>query len=141
VTPAALVARLRDRGLTLRVADGSLRVAPASSLSPADREAIRANLPGLILYFAPSAEVQSSRLPIPERNVGSPTAAPWDAAEALKLMRQADEVAIRLGVPSTHPALQAAAARAIGANDRGDLAGLRAAVTEVENLSRRLAGR
>jgi hypothetical protein len=45
MNPAVLVADLRGRGFALTVAAGSLRVSPASTLTPADREAIRADLP------------------------------------------------------------------------------------------------
>jgi hypothetical protein len=70
---------------------------------------------------------------------GDRPAAPWDAAEAICLEIAADGLVERLGVPGTDPVIRAPAARAVAAHLRHDLAGVRAAVAEVEWHARALA--
>jgi len=110
MNPAALVVDLRSRGFTLLVADGSLRVSPASALTSSARVAIRADLPALITHRAPG-EV-------------------WDQGEAIRLMYDADTLVDQLEVDGTLPDVAAAASVVAGAFATLDIETVRFAVGE-----------
>jgi hypothetical protein len=111
--------RGRPRYGTRRPVDGgSLRVTPASALTPDDRAAIRGNLNDLIAALAPEE--------------------PWNLAEAIRLMDEADALVERLAAPGSHPAIQAAAEMAASAFRRHDVLSYRTAVAKIVSLARQL---
>jgi ribonuclease HI len=65
--------------------------------------------------------------------------ATWDAADAVRLMTLADGEVERLGVPGSHPTIQAAAARAVEAHRTSDMAGVRKACEDQVSAAKHLA--
>lgn len=66
------------------------------------------------------------------------TAEPWDSAEAARLESTADDLVGRLGASGSDPEIRAAAERGVAAHLRNDMAGVRAAVAEVERRAHEL---
>jgi hypothetical protein len=110
VIPSNLIASLRARGFRLAVVDGSLRVSPASALTPRDREAIRATLPAVLTTLG--------------------VIEPWDGETALRLMEEADARLERSGVDGNRPEIAAAAAVVVSAHATRDMETLRFALSE-----------
>ena len=71
-----MVTELRNRGFTVTVVLGSLRITPASALKADDRKAIRANL-GLDRYPFPGRTMGPHRCKSPHECCGRPCRAPW----------------------------------------------------------------
>jgi hypothetical protein len=119
MSPSALLADLARRGFTVRAVAGAISVAPASGLTPEDRQAIRDRRARLLAILSPRE--------------------PWDAATALRLMETADALVERLGVDARHPAVAAAAEEVGSAYATRDMETVRFAVAEFVVVVRRLA--
>lgn len=119
MTPSALIRRLRARGFRLAAAGGSLRVAPASTLTPGDREAIRGSAAALVAALTPWGH--------------------GNADAPLRLMEAADGEVEWLGVDGTRPEVAAAADAVSLARSGGDSEALRFAVADFLVVVRSLA--
>jgi hypothetical protein len=119
-TSSTLLSDLTRRGFTVRAAGESIAVAPASELTPDDRQSIREHRAELLALLS--------------------LAEPWNADTAIRLMSEADALVERLHVDGQHPAIMAAAAMVTSAHATHDLETVRFAVVEFITLVRQLAG-
>jgi hypothetical protein len=76
MTASDLLADLRRRGVTLAAAGDRLRWCPREALSGEEQEALARHKPELLAILAARAE------PLPPAQPSTPSAAPWDQAEA-----------------------------------------------------------
>lgn len=134
MTATTILADLRDRGLSLRVEEGQLRVRPKALLTPADREGIRAVLPEILAALSPDDHL-ASPIVLPR----SPVAEVWDQAEAIRLVGDADDLVAQRGVDGRLPVVVAAAATVASAYAIRDMETVRFAVAEFTVLVRQLA--
>lgn len=108
MTPAALVATLRARGVTLRPDGDRLRVRPAEALAPGELEALRRHKTEVLsLLTAPPADAGLPALdPVAVRGALGDHPNPhvlaclaWDVHDALRALEQ--EIRSGDGVPET----------------------------------------
>jgi hypothetical protein len=119
LTPQDLLADLAKRGFTVRAVAGAISVAPATALTPEDRDAIRRLRAGLLAILSP---VEA-----------------WDAATAFRLMEAADALVGGLGVDGRLPTVATAAAAVCGAYAARDMETVRVACGEFDAVVRTLA--
>jgi hypothetical protein len=80
-----LLTDLYRQGFTLAAEGGGIRLRPASRLTEDLRQVIRANKPELLAIISSAATLVT---PVPASKPSAPPVAPWDAAEANRLLEE-----------------------------------------------------
>src|SRR5262245_60853616 len=136
MSPTDLITLARDRGITLWV-DGGTRLryrTRAGMLAGEIREQLASNRQAVIDALTGRVRPSPPSPPSPPQHPGM-----WDATEAIRLETEADGVVEQLGVPGSHPDIQAAVERVTRAHYASDLDGVRTACAEVVAAAKRLA--